>query len=173
MSEPSRVDRNPIGFQQTAGQVVRDALSELTIQADEQTVEPIEMSAGIRYMNRMMASLSLDGVKVGYTYVNAPNDILTVPAGITESIVFNLALRLASGYDMPISPDLRNNAMMSMVIMENYGVQIGKANFSGNVPLGSGNEYDSGGFSDDPFFPGTCEDQDLNVYPTNGDKNGL
>ena len=41
----------------TAGEIVRDALSELTVQAQEQTVPAVDLNTGIRYLNDLMTML--------------------------------------------------------------------------------------------------------------------
>lgn len=143
---------------ETAGQIVRDALQELTVQAQEQTVPPVEIETGLRYLNRMMASLDATGVKLGYTVVDSPNDIVTVPSGATEGMVFNLALRLANGYDIPISASLGTMAAEGLRTLQIIGVSVGNANFGGTLPIGSGNEDSSGSYLSDPFFPDCCED---------------
>ena len=143
---------------ETAGDVVRDALNELTVQAQTRTIPPIEITAAIRYLNRMMAAYDATGIKLGYTEVDSSNDVLTVSAGAVEGMVYNLAMRLANGYDIPVSPSLGAMASESLKTMEIIGVKIGKANFGGNLPVGSGNE-DGLVYGTDAFFPGCCEDE--------------
>lgn len=159
---------------ETAGAIVRDALTELTVQGNEQTVQAVELNTGIRYLNRMMAALDANGIKLGYTVVNAPNDVLTVPAGVIEGIVYNLALRLASGYDIAVSPSLAQSAADGMQVMENIGINIGKVAFPSTLPIGSGNENFAGSYDSDPFYPDCCEDDSFcDSTTSNGDANGL
>lgn len=159
---------------ETAGEIVRDALSELTVQAQEQTVPAVDLNTGIRYLNRMMAAWDATEVSLGYTTVNSPDDVLTVPAGAIEGIVFNLALRLASGFDIAVSPALAQMAREGMKTIMIIGVNPGKANFPGNLPIGSGNEDASGIYPGEHFFPDCCEDQNSCSSQTNdGDSNGV
>jgi hypothetical protein len=159
---------------ETAGAVVRDALSELTIQPDEQTVQPVELFTGIRFLNRMMAAYDSQGIKLGYTFVNGPNDILTVPAGVIEGMVFNLAVRLATGYDMPVSPSLAKNAVDGMRVMRNVGLKLTKVAFPSTLPIGSGNEEVAGSYNGENFYPDCCEDENpCSSTTSNGDSNGL
>lgn len=144
---------------ETAGAIIRDALTELTAQADEQPVEAVDMQTGIRFLNRMMSSLDATGVKLGYTLVDAPNDVLTIPAGAVEGVVFNLALRLANGYDIPVSQSLGMMASESLKTLEIIGVKIGNSNFGSTLPIGSGNEDSASNFDTGVFFPDCCEDQ--------------
>jgi hypothetical protein len=158
---------------ETAGTIVRDALSELTVQADEQTLPAVELNTGIRFLNRMMAALDADGVKLGYTFVDAPNDPVTVPAGAVEGMVYNLAVRLATGYDIPISASLANNAREGLRVMETLGVNVGKVAFPSTLPIGSGNEYSVGSYPNDPFYPSCCEDVNPCGNSGGGDSNGM
>lgn len=159
---------------ETAGDIVRDALTELTVQADEQVLPAVELNTGIRYLNRMLASWDATGIKLGYTTVNSPNDILTVPAGVIEGIVFNLAMRLANGYDIAVSPSLAESARLGMRTIRIIGVNPAKASFPANLPIGSGNEDSGGSYSGDPFYPDCCEDTNpCGITTNNGDTNGV
>lgn len=143
----------------TAGEVVRDALQELTVQAQEQSVPAVDLQTGIRYLNNMMAMLDADGVKLGYTMVDAPNDVVTVPAGAIVGIKFNLALMLANGFDVQVGRELAIMARDGKRIMYKLGVSFNNASFPSTLPIGSGNE-ESSIYSDQKFFAGNCEDVD-------------
>jgi len=159
---------------ETAGDLIKDALTELTVQANEQTVPAVDLNTGVRYLNRMMAAWDAKQIKIGYTKVDSPNDLLTVPEGAIEGMVFNLALRLAAQYDMQITPSLAESAREGMETIRIIGVKTGKANFPSTLPIGSGNEDASGIYPDQRFFDGCCEDEDTCGYTgTNGDSNGL
>jgi len=145
---------------ETAGDIIRDALTELTIQAQEQTVPAVDLNTGVRYLNRMMQALDAEGVKLGYTLVNSPNDPLTVPAGAYEGMVFNLAVRLANGFDVSIGPGLAASARDGRSTMYKLGINLGEMNFPSILPIGSGNEGNAELYEDQHFFPGCCEDQD-------------
>jgi hypothetical protein len=159
---------------ETASDVVKDALFELTTQAQEEEIPAIELETGIRYLNRMMAALDATGIKLGYTRVDAPNDVLTVPAGAVEAIVFNLAKRLATSFDIAISPALDMNARTGMRTLRIIGVKPNKIAYPSTLPIGSGNEDGSGSISDQQFYPDCCEDENpCSIDVKNGDTNGL
>ena len=143
-----------------AGDLIRDSLTELTIQAQEQAIPAVDLNTGVRYLNRMMQMLDAEGVKLGYTLVDSPNDTLTVPAGAYEGIMFNLALRLASGFDVAVSPSLGVNARESKKVLYKLGVSLNKMNFPSTLPIGSGNEGNAELYEEQHFFDGCCEDQD-------------
>lgn len=143
---------------ETAGDIVKDALTELVTLAQEQSVPAVDMTTGIRYLNRMMATWSAKGIALGYTEVNSSSDIITVPAGASEAMVFNLALRLAHGFDVQVGQELAVNAAEAMKAARILGINPGKMNFSGNLPIGSGNEGSGGAFDTQGFFSDCCED---------------
>lgn len=145
---------------ETAGSIVKDALTELTLQADEQSVPAVEVMTGIRYLNRMMQSLDANGVKLGYTLVDSPNDPLTVPAGAYEPMVMLLAERLANGYDFDVTPNLAKLVREAKSTIYKVGVSIGKMNMPSALPVGSGNDWVGDSYYDQSFFEGCCEDQD-------------
>jgi len=144
----------------TAGEIVRDALQELIVQAQEQTVPAVDLNTGIRYLNDMMTMLDADGVKLGYTIVDAPNDQVTVPAGAVAGMKFNLALMLANGFDVQVGPGLATIARNSKRVMYKLGSSMGKQNFPSTLPIGSGNEGNAEIYNEQLFFGGCCEDTD-------------
>ena len=142
---------------ETASDIIRDALIELTVQAQEQTIPAVDLETGIRYLNRMMQALDADGVKLGYTLVKSSNDALTVPAGAYEGMMFNLALRLASGFDVDVKPSLAQQARESRKTLYKLGVTINKMNYPSSLPVGSGTESDA--YYENHFFSDCCEDK--------------
>jgi hypothetical protein len=57
-------------------------------------------------LNTMMQRWEADGTAVGWTPVQNPTDVLTVPFESVEAIVTNLAVRLAPEYDREPSTTL-------------------------------------------------------------------
>jgi hypothetical protein len=147
---------------ETASAIITDALSEILVQADEQPVQAVEMQAGIRYMNRMLAEWDANGIALGYTIITNPADPVTVPAGAVEGIVMNLAVRLASRFDEPITPTLAASAKAGMDAVRKLGITIVGSSYGCNLPVGSGNEGDT--FNNTHFYP--C-DEDSNLLTEN------
>lgn len=145
---------------ETAGDIIKDALIELTVQAQEQTIPAVDLNTGIRYLNRMMAAFDADGIQLGYTIVKSPNDKLTVPAGAYEGMMYNLCLRLANGYDIAVSGELAMIARQSKSTLTKLGVDLPKQNFPSTLPIGSGNDHGNGYLYGQTFFDGCCEDTD-------------
>jgi|TARA_R110000744_G_scaffold97769_1_gene188910 hypothetical protein len=144
----------------TAGEIVRDALSELTVQAQEQTVPAVDLNTGIRYLNDLMTMLDADGVKLGFTIVDSPNDVITVPAGAIVGMKYNLAIMMANGFDVRVGSELFSFARDGKRVMYKLGVTLNKMNFPSTLPFGSGNDDFGASYLGQAFFPGCCEDQD-------------
>lgn len=134
---------------ETANTVINDALQELIVQASEQAIEAIEFSTAMRYMNRMMAEFAADGLPLGYTDVSNASDPITIPTGAVNGLIYNLALHLATSYDIVVSPELAVKAQNSKNVMTKISNQISPSSFSDTLPIGSGNE---GYIYDDKFY---------------------
>lgn len=139
---------------ETANSLIGDALGEAFINAQEQPTEAVDMQKGIRYLNRMMASLSSQGIALGYTVVSDPTDAITVADGAIEGLVFNLAMKLAPSYGEPVSADLRDNAKIGKQAILDIAVFTEPTRPPCTLPIGSGNEGQNGStFGVDRFFP--------------------
>ena len=148
---------------ETAGSLVTDALSEAFINASEQPTEAVDMSRGIRYLNRMMTELDSKGVALGYTVVSSPDDSITVPDGAINGMIFNLAMKLANSYGEQVSMDLREGADSGLDTLYQLGVTIEQTQYGGTTPVGSGNEGDQ--TNDNHFYPEVTSDM---LTETNG-----
>ncbi len=136
-----------------AAVIISDILQEILVQANEQKVEPVDSNYVIRYMNRFMAELDIRGISFGYTIITSPEDDLTVPDGIINGIIFNVALRIANSYDIPVSPSLAASAASSMDTMRIFTIKVGESAMPSILPIGSGNEGNRI-FTGDHFFHG-------------------
>lgn len=136
--------------------VIQDILEEVTVAAAEQPIPATDSNKVIRYMNRYMAALDVEGVSLGYTIIDNPTDPVTVPDGALEGIVFNVAIRILTSYGIPLTTELAQNARQSKKTLYKLGVTIKPTQYPARLPIGSGNE-DDGSYSVDKFYPGTQE----------------
>ena len=141
---------------ETAQTLVSDILQELLINSAEQSIPAVDFQAGVRYLNRWMSSQDADGIKLGYTEVTNPTDVITVPAGAINGIIYNVALQLATTYDVVVTPELAVKAKTGLNIMIKLGSPIQGTKYTSNTPRGSGNYNDT--FTDFNFYDGCCED---------------
>lgn len=123
-----------------ANEIIVDALTELVVQADEAPIEPSEAQTAIRYLNRMMYALDAEGISLGYNVVENLGDPITTPLGSHEGMIFNLALRLATQFDVPITLDLVNKAKEGKEAMRALSFRMGQTEMPSTLPTGSGNQ---------------------------------
>lgn len=144
---------------ENAGDIIKDALTEITVLGAEAPVEAADAQGAIRYLNRMMASLDAKGIDLGYTEVSGFGDSITVPAGAVEGMVFLLATRLWTQYSdgQPLPSSLVVSARSGVDAMRVLGVNIGQTEFPSTLPIGSGNEGD-GVFSSNHFYEDLQDD---------------
>jgi len=138
---------------ESAGDIIKDALSEITVLGAEAPVEPTDAQGAIRYLNRLMASLDAKGVDLGYTEVSNFADPITIPAGAIEGAVFLLATRLWTQYSdgQPIPSSLVAAAISGLDAIRVIAVTIGATEYPSTLPIGSGNEWEGG--RNNKFYP--------------------
>lgn len=132
-------------------EVITDALEDLVVQAEEAPVEQDEAGAVIRTLNDMMFAYAADGIDIGYTQVSSTADVLTVPDGAIFGIKKNLAIALASKYEVPVTPDLAAMAKRGFKTLVNLAVEMSQTEYPSTLPQGSGNDYPS--YSTTTFYP--------------------
>ena len=142
---------------ETAESIVNDALQEILVQASEAPIQTVDFNTAVRYMNRFMFALDAKGISLGYTKVSKASDLITIPDGALEGLVFNLAVRLATSYDMPIGQGLYLSAKEGMQAMRDIAVVVEPTPMPCTLPYGSGNDSDS--YSIYKFYP--CQDDEL------------
>lgn len=135
---------------ETAQSVIKDALQEILVQASEQPIEADEFQSGIRYLNRMMATLPYN--KLGYVNVVNPSDVVTIDDSAIDGVIFGLALRLAPQYDIQPSPDLRTNARDALRTLRKLTADNKPTQMPSTMPIGSGNEDWFTGRTDQHFY---------------------
>lgn len=129
-----------------AGDLIKDALIEITLLGAEAPVEAVDAQGAIRYLNRMMTALNARGVDLGYTEVTNLGDDITIPAGANEGVLFLLARTLWNQYSedgTPVPALLVANADAGLDTLLHIAVNVGPTEYPDTLPVGSGNENDS------------------------------
>ena len=142
---------------ETAKSVIDDTMQEILVAASEQDIQAVDFATAVRYMNRMMSTFDAEGISLGYTQVVNASDAITIPLGAIEGLIFNLALRLTTSYDIPVAGTLAINAKEGKAAMRNLSVFIQPTAYPCTLPIGSGNEYDNT-FNSSHFY-GCTEDE--------------
>lgn len=141
---------------ETAQSIINDALQEILVQASEQPIQPVDFQTARRYLNRMMATVPYTGL--GYTVVTLPDDIVTIPDAAIEGVIFNLAKRLLTTYDIPLTAELLKSASDGLQEIRRITVTVQATSFPCTLPIGSGNEQENT-FNNQHFYP--CPDDEL------------
>lgn len=123
---------------ETAQQVINDALQEILVQASEQPIEAVDFQTARRYLNRMMSTVPFTGL--GYTQITEPGEMVTIPDAALEGVVFNLAKRMLSTYDMPLTQELKDSAKEGLNEIRRLTVKVLPTAHPCTLPVGSGNE---------------------------------
>jgi len=150
---------------------------------ERDSVSPVgdaEIEDYIFALNNFMAGLEAENVILGYTPVTQSSDILTVPDGAIRGVIANLAVELAPSYDGQITPRLDNIAVTGLNQMRILGQTIPDTVYPRTLPIGSGNENDTGDLLFSHFYWETDEEEEeviveesflvlaLDGDPTNG-----
>jgi hypothetical protein len=141
---------------ETAQSLINDTLQEILVQASEQPIQPVDFQTARRYLNRMMAVTPFSGL--GFTSINLPSDLVTIPDAAIEGVLFNLAKRLLPTYDMPLTAELALNAKNGLQEIRRLTVTILPTAMPCTLPIGSGNEQENT-FNNQHFYP--CPDDEL------------
>ncbi len=124
---------------ETAESVVTDILQEILVQASEQPIEAVNFQFVVRYMNRYMAQLAVT-IPLGYTTVKNPSDLITIPDGAINGLIFNVALKVLNSFDIDVGPTLATNANDGLFAMRKLSRNLVSTKHPSTLPIGSGNE---------------------------------
>ena len=146
---------------ETANSVITDILQEILVQASEQETQSVDFQFVVRYMNRYMAQLAVT-TPLGYTVVTNAADPITIPDGAINGLIFNVALKIITSFDIAPGVALAENAREGLNAMRKIARNKVKTKHPSTLPLGSGNEWTGW---NDRFYPG--EEETL-LTETNG-----
>ena len=123
---------------ETAQSIIKDSLQEIMVQSSEQPIQNVDFQTGKRYLNRMMATSPFSGM--GFTNVTLPTDLITIPDAAIDGVMFNLATKLLSTYDVALTSELALNARNGLKDIRRITVNIAPTDMPCTLPVGSGNE---------------------------------
>lgn len=123
----------------TIGQIVEDAFNDIEVKSSETALSTTEMAQGIRYLNRLMVSFASSGLNLGYSKATSETETFTSPDWCEDMVVTHLAIRLAPGFGVSITPALAIAAAEMMKVVEKRLVILGEVDYPNILPIGSGN----------------------------------
>ena len=123
----------------TVGQIVEDAFNDLEVKVAEVDLTPSEMSLGIRYLNRLMVSFASSGLNLGYSKAEAETELFTSPDWAEDMVITHLAIRLAPGFGVTVTPALVGTAQEMMKVVVKRLTELPVVNYPNSLPIGSGN----------------------------------
>lgn len=136
----------------TVAQVAKAALQRILVQASEASLEPDEYQDFIFAMNNYMGELDAQGITLGYTTVSDLGDEVTIPTGALRGLIANMAIEVSPDYGGVISDGLVKAAREGLQTMRLIGQHISETKLPSTLPIGSGNDDQTFGFSGH-FYP--------------------
>lgn len=140
----------------TALTIVNDAFESLAVKTANTDLTDEEVSLAIRILNRMITTWAQAGIDLGYTKISSSSDEMTVPDWTEETIVAQLAVRLAPAFEVEVSLALGGLAQVSYKTLETHFIHFSDAQMPNTLPLGAGNTIR--GSSGTNFFTDTTDD---------------
>ena len=124
---------------ETAESVINDILQEILVQSSEQPIEAVDFQFVRRYMNRYMSELAITN-PLGYTSVTSPTDLITIPDGAINGLIYNVALNVVTSFDLDPAGSLVANAARSLKVIRKISRNSVSTKHPSTLPIGSGNE---------------------------------
>jgi len=102
----------------TKAQLVADAFAEIALAGHVFDIEPEEQQQALRRLEMMLGTWEGRGITLGYAFSGDPGAIDAdtdsgLPAAAVETVVINLAKRLASGFGKELKPQQLQDAKAS------------------------------------------------------------
>jgi hypothetical protein len=137
----------------TAEQIAIASLSKILVGSQVLPPEPEDLADFIFEMNNYMLALDADGIQLGYTVITSSDEDVTIPTGALRGVIANMAIEVSPAYRGTITPGLQRMADEGMKTMRHLGVAIGRSFYPSTLPVGSGNEHDTGFSLWSHFYP--------------------
>ncbi len=127
----------------TKAQIVADAFGEIALAGHVYDIEPEEMQNALRRLEMMLGNWEGRGITLGYRFATDPGAIeVDDPSGLqdaaVETVVINLAKRLAAGYGKALSPQQMQDARDSFNVLLRAAAFPPQMQLPGSMPRGAG-----------------------------------
>lgn len=129
----------------TKGEIVEEALAELALAGEVWDIQPEERERALRRLDAMLAMWEMKGIKLGYpmpadAQSSSLNDDSGLPDGSVETVLLNLARRIAPSYGKALRPESIQSAREGYDALLWHAAQPQQQQFPNTLPLGSGNK---------------------------------
>jgi len=137
-------------------QFVTAAFEELGLAAYVFDLAPQDLQTALRRLDAMMAEWNAKGIRLGYPLPGSPQDAsLTDPSGVpdsaNETIITNLALRLAPGFGKQAAAQTMATAKMGYNTLLSRAAMPAEQQLPRTMPVGAG--WKSWRSYGDPYVP--------------------
>lgn len=127
------------------GEIVDEAFAELALAGEAWDIQPEERQRAVRRLDVMLATWEAKGIKLGYAMPatadgSTPNDASGLPDAAVETVLLNLARRLAPSYGKALSPASAQSAREGYDALLWAAAQPQQQQLPNTLPLGAGNK---------------------------------
>ena len=91
----------------TARTVILEALQDLDLVADEESMSAIQAATGLRKLNDLMSGFDSEGIHYSHTDLASLDTVVNIPDGQQRNLGLMLQRDLARQYSVPLSADDR------------------------------------------------------------------
>lgn len=129
----------------TKAQLVSDAFGEIALAGHVFDIEPEEKQQALRRMEMMLANWEGRGITLGYAFSGTPDGIDAdtdsgLPDAAVETVVINLAKRIAAAFGKQLSPQQMQDARDSFTVLLRQAAFPAEVQLPSTMPRGAGNK---------------------------------
>lgn len=123
----------------TNAEVIGDALRELNVIAEGQSVSAEQGLHGLRKLNEMIEEWTEREIELGYFAQDDGTDTCPIPPWAEKAVKLSLAIEMAPKYGATVSAELAMNALKAFQVVQRKSIveKMQPANMD-HLPLGSG-----------------------------------
>jgi hypothetical protein len=104
----------------TARTMVLEAMQDLGIIADQETLSAAQGNYGLRKLNDLLAGFESEGIRYAHTDLASLDTVVNVPDGQLRSVGLMLQRELAGTYGVSLSPDDQLAIQRAMTALQAY-----------------------------------------------------
>lgn len=127
----------------TKAQIVADAFAEIALAGHVFDIEPEEEQQALRRLEMLLGNWEGRGVTLGYAFASDASAIEAetqsgIPDAAVETVVINLAKRIAAGYGKDLSPQQMQDAKDSFAVLLTQAAFPPEMQYPSTMPRGAG-----------------------------------